>query len=243
MRASNRVDGITRCKRQSLMHKHCRVIVFFNANKKLKPQAIASSMQRLLSFAGSYSSFKKVPKALRVCFCMCVYVFQVPSSFICTVKTLKFSKWMDICTITQATFTSPPHALRQGLSIDQQNCLQNSALICGTGAFNPIQQFQGQLISDSMSGCIIQCQWRFSSRRMDIELQADRPVHTEKTIQAHVLQRCKELKYTEKNNNCFVFVFFQCGGTLCNRLKLGIHRAERWFETKAAVEKKIKNGV
>lgn len=96
-----------------------------------------------------------------------------------------------------------------------------------------------------MSGCIIQCQWRFSSRRMDIELQADRPVHTEKTIQAHVLQRCKELKYTEKNNNCFVFVFFQCGGTLCNRLKLGIHRAERWFETKAAVEKKkkIKNGV
>lgn len=31
------------------------------------------------------------------------------------------------------------------------------------------------------------------------------PYILKKTIQAHVIQRCKELKYTDKNNNCFFF--------------------------------------
>lgn len=67
---------------------------------------------------------------------------------------------------------------------------------------------------------------------MDIELQADRPVHTEITIRAHVLQKCRAEVHREKQQ--LLFFFLPCGGTLCNRLKLEI-RAERWLQTKAAL--------
>lgn len=73
---------------------------------------------------------------------------------------------------------------------------------------------------------------------MDAGFQTGQSVHTKETIQAHVLQRCKEQKYTHKNNNCFVFL--QCGGTLCNRLKLGVNPQSWAVASSESCQKKKK---
>ena len=83
---------------------------------------------------------------------------------------------MDMCTITQATFTStPPRALRQGLSIDKQNCLHNSALICGTEAFNV--KSNSFRVNWSLTACLdvlFNASGGPGSRRTDAGLQTGR---------------------------------------------------------------------
>ena len=92
------------------------------------------------------------------------------------------------------------------------------------------------------------------SRRMDTELQADRPKNnnnkkkqnTKKKQSLHVLQRRIELKYTDKNNN-YVFSFSVVRHYATDWNLETIQRAGPWLQAEAAVQKKrkerIKDGV
>lgn len=136
-------------------------------------------------------------------------------------------------------FTSAPHALRRGLSIDKQNCRQNSVLIYGTGAFNV--KSNSFKVNWSLTACLdvlFKASGGSGSRRMDAGLQTGQSVHTKGTIQAHVLQRCKEQKYTHKNN---IIRFFSVVAHYATDWNFeSIHRAEPWLQVKAAKKKKTK---
>ena len=133
---------------------------------------------------------------------------------------------MDMCTITQATFTStPPRALRQGLSIDKQNCLHNSALICGTEAFNV--KSNSFRVNWSLTACLdvlFNASGGPGSRRTDAGLQTGRLYvlknNNNPSACPSKMQRAEV--HRRKQQLCFFSPPCQCGGTLCNRLKLGV---------------------
>lgn len=77
---------------------------------------------------------------------------------------------------------------------------------------------------------LLQHVWMYYSMPVEVEAaggwtQNRRQASLKKTIRAHILQRRKDLKYTDKKQPLPpppTRPHLQCGGTLCNRLKLGV---------------------
>lgn len=133
-------------------------------------------------------------------------------------------------------FTSAPCALRQGLSVDKQNCLQNLVLICSTRAFNV--KSNSFRVNWSLTACLdvlFRASRGSGSRRMDTGLQTGQSAHTKETIQAHVLQRCKEQKSTQKKQLCSLSVVAHYA-TDWNLES--VHRDEPWLQANASKKTK-----
>lgn len=146
MRDSKRVGGITRCKQ--LVSGAYRVEGDAWSKKTVSIATLAATFDpaglvRLSEDAVGSSTYKVHDTACT----LYVYVhtwthYTWPEQKQTTVEeklklklkladTLKTNSEVLYPCITQAMFTSAPRALRRGLSIDKQNCRQNSVLIYG----------------------------------------------------------------------------------------------------------------